>query len=90
MITRCAVPVSVNSARPTDTTAFSATIMGDSVAYQSQPYTDPAMPKEVGQLTYRYVGLIGQGPTRTGIVSVSPVAKPDTVLVRARVESTKR
>ena len=67
-----------------------ATIVGDSAIYQSQPYTDDAMPKEVGQVTFRYAGLASMGTSGTGNLSVSPVSKPNTVIVRARVEATKR
>lgn len=81
---------SVNAANPKDTTAFTSTIVGDSVIHMSKPYTDPAMPKNAGQMTFRYAGIASNGPTGTGIVAVSPVAKPDTVVVRARVEATKR
>lgn len=80
---------SKNEARA-DTIPFTATIVGDSAIYQSQPYTDDAMPKEVGQVTFRYAGLASTGTSGTGNLSVSPVSKPDTVLVRARVEATKR
>lgn len=80
---------SKNDARA-DTIPFTATIVGDSAIYQSQPYTDDAMPKEVGQVTFRYAGLASMGTSGTGNLSVSPVSKPDTVLVRARVDATKR
>jgi hypothetical protein len=80
---------SKNEARA-DTIPFTATIVGDSAIYQSQPYTDAAMPAEVGQVTFRYAGLASMGTSGTGNLSVSPVSKPDTVLVRARVDATKR
>ena len=81
---------SINNARPTDTTRFKGKIEGGNLISESAPYTDPAMPKAVGQVTWRVVAPLPSGTGLSGIVTVSPVSKPDSVLVRARVETVKK
>lgn len=81
---------SVNLAAPNDTVRFTASIVGDSLIDQSVAYTDPALPKGVGQVTWRMTAPLGAGKDVKGLVTISPVSKPDTVIMRARVEATKR
>lgn len=79
----------VNAAR-NDTVRFTSVIQGDSIIQTSSPYTDPTMPKSVGQITFRYAGPTVTGTAVMGAVALSPAAKPDTVIARARVQVTKR
>lgn len=80
----------LNAARPTDTVRFESAIAGDSLIQSSKPYTDPAMPKGVGQVTFRYAGAATVATEWSGLISISPAAKADTVIMRARVEVKKR
>jgi predicted small lipoprotein YifL len=81
---------SVAEANPTDTVQFTATIQDDSVIMQSEPYTMTTLPQEVGQVTWRLVSPAAGAQAGPSTVTVSPVAKPDTVIMRARITATKR
>jgi hypothetical protein len=81
---------SVNAANPKDTTKYTAVVQGDSVISTSMPYTDPAMPKAVGQVTFRVATIMTDGKQFRGTAAISPVSKPDTVIARGKLEGTKR
>jgi hypothetical protein len=81
----------VNDATPKDTTRFTGSMVGDSIIDVSSPYTDPAAPKGSGQVTWRFAGKpSADGKMMTGMLTVHPVAKPDSVAMRARAEVTRK
>lgn len=78
----------VNAISPKDTTMFTTTIVGDSIIQVSAPYTDAQQPK-AGQFVFRYAALANTDALG-GMLAISPAAKRDTVVRRARVEVTRR
>jgi hypothetical protein len=81
----------VNDATPKDTTKYTGSMVGDSIIDVSAPYTDPNAPKGSGQVTWRFAGKpSADGKTMTGMLTVHPVAKPDSALMRARAEVTRK
>jgi hypothetical protein len=80
---------SVSNTLPADTTRYTAQIVGDSVVMQSAPYTDPALPPEAGQVMWRMTSP-ATASALGGPITISPAARPDTVLMRAQVVTTRR
>ena len=75
---------------PNDTTRYTAQLVGDSLISTSAPYTDRGALKNAGELVWRAAGVPSLSATRTVILTISPTAKPDTVLLRARGELTRK
>ena len=81
---------SVNAATPSDTTRFTTQMVGDSLISTSAPYKGTGAMKKAGELVWRAAGVPSLAATRTVNITISATAKPDSVLVRACGELTKK
>ena len=71
-----------------DTTATKMKFDADSMIVTSAPYKDPLAPKNAPRVMFRSVGRMKDGKL-VGTATVSPAAKPDSVVTRVNWEATK-
>ena len=80
----------VGADTPKDTTRYTAQLVGDSLISTSAPYKGTGAMKNAGELVWRAAGVPSLEGARTVNLTVSATAKPDSVLMRARGELTKK
>jgi hypothetical protein len=71
----------------TDTISFQTTYDADSLIAVSDAYTDPDMPET--PVTFRSVGLLQPDGKLAGTVAIRLASNPDSVVQRARWESSR-
>jgi hypothetical protein len=75
---------------PGDTVRYTSAMVGDSLITTSMPYKGTGALAAAGDIVFRGGGVPTGAATRIAAITISPAAKPDTVIFRGRAELTKK